>query len=320
MKNDEIAKILFEIGEYLELEGIPFKPRAYQSAALSLDNLEEDIFDVYRNEGLKGIKKIPGIGESIALKIEEYLKTGKIEYYEDLKKQKRIDVKNLSKIEGLGPKRIDFLNKKLGIQNVADLKEAIEKNKLKDLEGFGEKSQKNILESIAFMETSGTRFPLGEVEEDVSIIIHHLKKIKEVEQIEVAGSFRRKKETVGDVDILVSSSSPLKIMDEFVSLPNIVRVWGKGETKSSVRMSKGYDVDLRIVKKDSFGAALQYFTGSKEHNVALRRIAISKGYKLNEYGLYKNNKSVAGKTEEEIYEKLGLEYVPPELRENRGEV
>jgi len=320
MKNDEIAKILFEIGEYLDLENIPFKPRAYQTAALSLDNLEKDIEQIYREEGLKGIQKIPGVGQSIALKIEEYLKTEKIEYYEYLKKQKPIDVKNLGKIEGLGPKRIDFLNKELGIRNVAELREAIEKNKLINLPGFGEKSQKNILESIAFMESGGARFLHSEVAEDVDIIIQRLKKLKEVKKIEVAGSFRRRRETVGDIDILVASPASHKIMDEFISLPGVVRIWGRGETKSSVRMRKGYDVDLRIVLEDSFGSALQYFTGSKEHNVALRRLAISQGYKLNEYGLFKNELFKAGKTEKEIYEKLGLEYIPPELRENRGEI
>jgi DNA polymerase (family 10) len=320
MKNDEIAKILFEIGEYLDLENIPFKPRAYQSAALSLDNLEKDIEDIYREKGLKGVQEIPGVGKSIALKIEEYLKTGKVEYYEELKRKKPIDVKNLTKIEGLGPKRIDFLNKELGIRNVAELREAIEKSKLKELKGFGEKSQKNILESIAFMESSGLRYLISEVAEDVDIILERLKKLKEVKKIEVAGSFRRRKETVGDIDILVASPFSHKIMDEFVSLPGIVRIWGRGETKSSVRMKKGYDIDLRIVMEDSFGSALQYFTGSKEHNVALRRLAISKGYKLNEYGLFKNDLYKAGKKEEDIYEKLGLQYIPPELRENRGEI
>ncbi|HOI59717.1 MAG TPA: DNA polymerase/3'-5' exonuclease PolX [Candidatus Pacearchaeota archaeon] len=320
MKNDEIAKILFEIGEYLDLENIPFKPRAYQTAALSLDNLEKDIEQIYREEGLKGVEKIPGIGKSIALKIEEYLKTGEIVYYNELKKQKPIDVKNLGKIEGLGPRRIDFLNKELGIRNVAGLKEAIEKNKLRDLPGFGEKSQKNILESIAFMESSGTRYLISEVAEDVNLILEKLKKIKEIKKIEVAGSFRRKKETIGDIDVLVAASASQKIMDEFVSLPEVVRIWGRGETKSSVRMRKGYDVDLRIVREESFGSALQYFTGSKEHNVSLRRLAISKGYKLNEYGLFKNDLYKAGKTEEEIYKKLGLDYIPPELRESRGEI
>lgn len=320
MKNDEIAKILFEIGEYLDLENIPFKPRAYQSAALSLDNLEKDIEDIYREKGLKGVQEIPGVGKSIALKIEEYLKSGKVEYYEELKRKKPIDVKNLTKIEGLGPKRIDFLNKELGIRNVAELREAIEKNKLKELKGFGEKSQKNILESIAFMESSGLRYLISEVTEDVDMILERLKKIKEVKKMEVAGSFRRRKETVGDIDILIASPFSHKIMDEFVSLPGIVRIWGRGETKSSVRMKKGYDIDLRIVMEDSFGSALQYFTGSKEHNVALRRLAISKGYKLNEYGLFKNDLYKAGKKEEDIYEKLGLQYIPPELRENRGEI
>ena len=320
MKNDEIAKILFEIGEYLDLENIPFKPRAYQSAALSLDNLEKDIEDIYREKGLKGVQEIPGVGKSIALKIEEYLKSGKVEYYEELKRKKPIDVKNLTKIEGLGPKRIDFLNKELGIRNVAELREAIEKSKLKELKGFGEKSQKNILESIAFMESSGLRYLISEVAEDVDMILERLKKIKEVKKMEVAGSFRRRKETVGDIDILIASPFSHKIMDEFVSLPDIVRIWGRGETKSSVRMKKGYDIDLRIVMEDSFGSALQYFTGSKEHNVALRRLAISKGYKLNEYGLFKNDLYKAGKKEEDIYEKLGLQYIPPELRENRGEI
>ncbi|MDD4661848.1 MAG: DNA polymerase/3'-5' exonuclease PolX [Candidatus Pacebacteria bacterium] len=320
MKNEELAKILFELGEYLEIENIPFKPRAYQSAAISLDNLDKDIEEIYKEEGLKGVEKIPGVGKSIALKIEEYLKTGTIEYLEKVRKNNPIDLKNLTKIEGLGPKRIYFLNKELGIRNVAELREAISKNKLKELKGFSEKSEKNILESISFMESSGLRYLLSDVKNDIEEIIQSLKKIKEVKKIEVAGSFRRKRETVGDIDILIASSFPIKIMNEFVTLPNIVKIWSKGETKASVRMAKGYDVDLRIVDLDSFGSAMQYFTGSKEHNVALRKLAISKGYKLNEYGLFKNNIFKAGKTEESIYKKLGMQYICPELRENRGEI
>ena len=320
MKNEELAKILFEIGEYLELENIPFKGRAYQAAAISIDNLEKDIEGIYIEEGLKGVEKIEGIGKSIALKIEEFVKTGEVKYLEELRKSNPIDLKNLTKIEGLGPKRIYFLNKELKIRNVAELREAISKNKLRELKGFSEKSEKNILESIAFMESSGLRFLLSEVKEDVETIIERLKKFKEVKKIEVAGSYRRKKETVGDIDILIASSFPLKIMNEFVSMPNVLKIWSKGETKASVRMVKGYDVDLRIVDINSFGSAMQYFTGSKEHNIALRKLAISKGYKLNEYGLFKNNISKAGKTEEEIYNKLGMQYICPELRENRGEI
>ena len=320
MKNEELAKILFEIGEYLELENIPFKGRAYQAAAISIDNLEKDIEGIYIEEGLKGVEKIEGIGKSIALKIEEFVKTGEVKYLEELRKSNPIDLKNLTKIEGLGPKRIYFLNKELKIRNVAELREAISKKKLRELKGFSEKSEKNILESIAFMESSGLRFLLSEVKEDVETIIERLKKFKEVKKIQVAGSYRRKKETVGDIDILIASSFPLKIMNEFVSMPNVLKIWSKGETKASVRMVKGYDVDLRIVDINSFGSAMQYFTGSKEHNIALRKLAISKGYKLNEYGLFKNNISKAGKTEEEIYNKLGMQYICPELRENRGEI
>lgn len=320
MKNEELAKILFEIGEYLELENIPFKGRAYQAAAISIDNLEKDIEGIYIEEGLKGVEKIEGIGKSIALKIEEFVKTGEVKYLEELRKSNPIDLKNLTKIEGLGPKRIYFLNKELKIRNVAELREAISKKKLRELKGFSEKSEKNILESIAFMESSGLRFLLSEVKEDVETIIERLKKFKEVKKIQVAGSYRRKKETVGDIDILIASSFPLKIMNEFVSMPNVLKIWSKGETKASIRMVKGYDVDLRIVDINSFGSAMQYFTGSKEHNIALRKLAISKGYKLNEYGLFKNNISKAGKTEEEIYNKLGMQYICPELRENRGEI
>jgi len=320
MKNEKIAKILFEIGEYLELDNIPFKPRAYQMAALSIDNLEEDIQGIYNEKGIKGVLEIQGVGKGIALKIEEYLKTGKIKYLEELKRRKTIDVKNLLKVEGLGPKRISFLNKELGITNILELKQAIKKNKLKELKGFGEKSQQNILESIAFVETSGLRYMLSEVQKDVSMILEKFKKLKEVEKIEVAGSYRRKKETIGDVDILIASSKPKKIMDEFTSFEGVSRVWGKGKTKTSLRMEKGFNIDLRVVPLGSFGSALQYFTGSKEHNVALRRLAISKGYKLNEYGLFKEGVLKAGKDEVGIYKKLGLQSIPPELRENRGEI
>jgi len=320
MKNEKIAKILFEIGEYLELDNIPFKPRAYQMAALSIDNLEEDIQGIYNEKGIKGVLEIQGVGKGIALKIEEYLKTGKIKYLEELRRKKTIDVKNLLKVEGLGPKRINFLNKELGITNILELKQAIKENKLKELKGFGEKSQQNILESIAFVETSGLRYMLSEVQKDVSMILEKFKRLKEVEKIEVAGSYRRKKETIGDVDILIASSKPKKIMDEFTSFEGVSRVWGKGKTKTSLRMEKGFNIDLRVVPLGSFGSALQYFTGSKEHNVALRRLAILKGYKLNEYGLFKEGVLKAGKDEAGIYKKLGLQFIPPELRENRGEI
>lgn len=320
MNNEEIAKILFEIGDLLEIENIPFKPKAYQEAAISIDNLSKEILDVYKEEGVKGIEAIPKIGKNIALKIEELLKTGKLRYYSELKKRNPVDIETLLKIDGLGHRRIKILYKELGIRNIDQLKDAIEKNKIEGLFGFGKVTQNNIMQGIAFLEAHRGRILMSEAEDDVNKTIKLLQKNKEVLMIEVAGSYRRRKETIGDIDILAASSFPKKIMNIFTSMEDVEKIWGSGITKSSVRVKKGFDMDLRIVSEKSFGAALQYFTGSKTHNVQLRKIALKKGYKLNEYGLYKEEKCIASKTEEEIYNKLGMDYIPPELRENRGEI
>jgi len=280
MKNQEVAQILFEIGEFLELQEVPFKPQAYQQAAVSIDNLEEDINNIYNKEGIKGLKRIPAIGESIALKIEEYLKTGKIKYFEELKKTTPVDVDELTKIEGLGGKRIKRLYKELGIKTLKDLKRAAEEHRIAPLFGFGEKMEKNILEGMDFLKKSKGRFLLRDVLDDVARIENMFGKIKGVEKISVAGSVRRKKETVGDIDFLVSikdgSDTYLinKIMNTFVGMDEVIKIVSKGETRSSIKTRQGLDMDLRLVPLSSFGAALQYFTGSKEHNIALRRIAI----------------------------------------------
>jgi len=320
MKNQELAKIFYEIAYFLEMEGVKFKPYAYEKAGLTLEGLERDVEEIYKKEGLEGLKKIPGIGESIAKKIEEYLKTGKIQYYEDYKKKYPINLDELMGIEGLGPKRMKVLYEKLGIKNLKDLEEAIKAHKIARLPGFGEKTEKNILEAIEFAKRSKGRFLLGDILPKVKEIFEKLKSLKEVEKIEVVGSIRRMKETIGDVDFLVISKNPEPIMDFFVSLPGVIKVWGKGTTKASVRMKEGFDMDIRVLPRKSFGAALQYFTGSKEHNIALRKIAIEKGMKLSEYGLFKGSKMIAGEFEEEIYQKLGLDWIPPELREDRGEI
>jgi DNA polymerase (family 10) len=320
MKNQELAKIFYEIAYFLEMEGIKFKPYAYEKAALTLEGLEKDVEEIYKKEGFEGLKKIPGIGESIAKKIEEYLKTGKIQYYEDYKKKYPINLDELMEIEGLGPKRMKVLYEKLGIKSLNDLEEAIKAHKIARLPGFGEKTEKNILEAIEFAKRSKGRFLLGEILPRVKEIYEKLKSLKEVEKIEVVGSIRRMKETIGDVDFLVISKNPGPVMDFFVSLPGVIKVWGKGTTKASVRMKEGFDMDIRVLPRNSFGAALQYFTGSKEHNIALRKIAIEKGMKLSEYGLFKGSKMIAGEFEEEIYQKLGLDWIPPELREDRGEI
>jgi DNA polymerase (family X) len=320
MRNQEIAKIFYEIAYFLEMESVKFKPFAYEKAALTLEGLEKDVEEIYKKEGFEGLKEIPGIGESIAKKIEEYLKTGKIQYYEDYKKKYPLNLDELIGIEGLGPKRLKVLYEKLGIRNLKDLEEAVKAHKIAALPGFGEKSEKNILEAIEFAKRSKGRFLLGEILPIVKEVYEKLKNLKEVERIDVVGSIRRMKETIGDVDFLVISKNPKKIMDFFVSLPGVVKVWGKGNTKASVRMKEGFDMDIRVLPKKSFGAALQYFTGSKEHNIALRKIAIEKGLKLYEYGLFKGSKMIAGETEEEIYQKLGMDWIPPELREDRGEI
>ena len=320
MKNQEIAKIFYEIANYLEMEGVAFKPYAYQKAALTLEGLEKDVEEIYKEGGREALLKIPGIGESMAEKIEEYLKTGKIKYYEELKKKTPVNIEELMAVEGMGPKKAKVLYQKLGIRNLKDLEKAAKSHKIASLFGFGEKTEKNILEGINFLKRSKGRFLLGEILPTVKEVYQKLKSLKEVEKIDPAGSVRRMKETIGDVDFLVISKNPGKVMDFFVRFPGIIKIWGKGSTKSSVRMREGFDMDIRVVPARSYGSALQYFTGSKEHNIATRKIAMDRNLKLSEYGLFRGPKMIAGKTEEEVYKALGMQWIPPEMRENQGEI
>ncbi|MBI4170662.1 MAG: DNA polymerase/3'-5' exonuclease PolX [Candidatus Aenigmarchaeota archaeon] len=321
MKNHEIAKILEEVAIYLEMEDeIVFKVRAYENAAVSLASLAEDVEEVYKKGGIGALQEIPGIGKGLAEKIEEYLKTGKIQFYEDLKKKVPVDVSSLKRIESLGPKKIKVLYKKLKIKNVEDLEKAAKAGKIRVLEGFGKKTEQNILKGIEFMKKSRGRFTIFEVESVVREIERQLKPVKGIEKLIVAGSYRRRKETIGDIDILVVSKNPGIVMDAFTSMKNVAAVYGKGNTKSTVRLKEGIDADLRVVPATSFGAALNYFTGSKDHNIALRKIALENGLKLNEYGLFHGTKQIAGATEEDVYRALGLHYIEPELRENTGEI
>jgi len=320
ISNNQIAKILREISAYLEMKDVPFKPRAYEKVAGIIEGLEEELAQTYQKKGEKAFFEIPGVGDSIAQKLEELIKTGKLKYYEQLKKEIPVDLEALMQIEGLGPKKIKKLYQELNIRNLKDLEKAVAEKKIRNLEGFGEKSEENILKGIEFLKKSGGRFVLGFEMALIKDIAARLSKLKEVKRLVVAGSVRRKKETIGDVDILIVSEKPKKVMDYFVSLPEVINVFSHGETKSSVKIKNGLDIDLRVVPENSYGAALNYFTGSKEHNVALRELALKKGYKLNEYGLFKGEKQIAGETEEEIYEKLGMDYIEPEMRENTGEI
>ena len=320
MKNQEIAKIFYEIANYLEMEGVAFKPYAYQKAAITLESLEENVEEIYKKGGIKALEEIPGVGESIALKIEEYLKTGKIKYYEEFKKKTPIKMEEIIAVEGTGPKRAKILYERLGIRNLKELEKAAKAHKIAPLFGFGEKTEKNILEGIEFVKRSKGRFLLGDILPRVKEVEQKLKNLKEVERVDVVGSIRRMKETIGDADFLVISNKPEIVMDFFVSLPGIIKIWGKGMTKASVRMREGFDMDIRVLPKRSYGSALQYFTGSKEHNILLRKIAIDKGLKLSEYGLFRGPKMIAGETEEGTYKALGMDWIPPELRENQGEI
>ncbi len=331
MKNREIAELFYEAADILEYQQVEWKPRAYRKAAQMIENLGEDIEKIYGREGKEGLTEIPGVGESIADHIAEYLETGKVEKFEKLKGKAPSGTVELMEIRGLGAKRMKKLADALGIMTLSDLKNAINTHKIMELEDFGEKSEENLLKAVEQYEKSHDRMALGKAlplaEELISALKAECKgttcKI-DFSKIIYTGSLRRLKETIGDIDILAEAEKEeaLKIMDAFVSLPDVEQVVLKGNTKSSVILREGTSIDLRVVPPESYGAALQYFTGSKEHNIELRNIALREGYKLSEYGLYskESEKQVAGKSEEDIYGKLGLAYIPPELRENRGEI
>jgi DNA polymerase (family X) len=319
MKNQLIAKILYNIADILELQEIQWKPQAYRNAAQTIESLSEDIAEIYkRNE----LDDLPGIGEHISKKIIEIIKTGKLKYYTKLKRKVKVDIESLQDIPALGPKKIKILYKKLGVKNIKDLQKVIKKGKLRKLTGFGEKTEHILAEGIEFVKSNPQRFLYGSAVPVVNEILNVFRKEKFVQKIEVAGSFRRGKETVGDLDFLVISKQPKKVMNLFTSLPDVKKVISKGTTRASVLLNSGMQIDLRVVQAKEFGSAMNYFVGSKAHNVELRKLCLKKNYTLSEYGLFKlpGKKWVAGRSEEEIYKKLGLQFIPPELRENSGEI
>ena len=320
INNKEIAVILYEIGEYLEIKGVQFKPRAYEKAGYSVENLEEEVSEIYKKGGLKAVEDIPGVGVSIAKKIEELIKTGHLKYYEKLKKSLPVKIGELSSIEGVGPKMIFKLYKKLKVKNINDLEKAAKIGKIAKIAGLGKKTEEKILKGIEFLRKSGNRFILGSILPQARLIEDRLRNLKEVDRAAIAGSIRRMQETIGDLDILVTSEKPEKVIDFFVSMPEIVHIYSKGNTKTMVRLKNGMDADLRVVPDKSFGAAWQYFTGDKRHNITLRILAEKKKYKLNEYGLWRGKKLIAGRTEEEIYRALGMATPPPEIRTDSGEI
>jgi DNA polymerase (family X) len=327
MKNANIVSILRDIAFLLEMEeeednsNIVFKIRSYKRASDVIANLSSNLEEIYGEQGLKGLMQIPSIGKAIALKIEEYLTTGKIQYLDELKSKTDIDIDGFYGLEGIGPRTIKIVYDNLGIRDVSGLEKAASEGKLRNIRGFSEKKEEMILKKIQLFKKGRSRYLLGEVYPLIKQIETRLLKFDGVINAVAAGSFRRMKETVGDIDFVVACNDVEKVMDYFVSMPEIDEVLGKGSTKTFVRLNNGMDADLLVVPEESFGSALQYFTGSKEHGVAMRKIALAKGLHLNEWGIFDNSQHrIAGSTEEEVYQTLDLEWIPPEMRENLGEV
>ena len=319
MKNKFVADTLYMIADLLDLKGeMFFKTRAYRMAAQTIEALDEGI-ETFVSQGT--LESIPGIGEALAKKITELVTTGKLKYLEDLKREVPAGLIDLLSIPGLGPKKVAAMYKDLGITTLKELQEAAVAGKLRALFGFGEITEKNILRGIQLLEKTSGRVLLSLAYKDGMEYVAYLKTCTQVRNINVAGSLRRMKETIGDIDILTSSKDPEAVMEYFVSYPAVARVLAKGSTKTSVLLKDNLQVDLRVVEDKSYGAALQYFTGSKDHNVTLRSLAIKQGFKLNEYGLFDKDteRFIIGRTETEIYKKIGFPYIEPELRENRGE-
>lgn len=319
MDNRGVAAVFDEIADLLDLQGVAFKPVAYRRAARNIESMEEDISDLAARNALEDI---PGVGKAMAKKIEELVGTGKLGYLDDLRAEVPKGLVELLRVPDVGPKTAVILYKELGITSVDQLKDAAANHRLRGVKGFGEKTEERLLQGIQALETKGKRMLLGLALPVAEGYVEFLRQHESLEIVSVAGSLRRGKETVGDIDILVGDDQPSKVMDAFVAYPEVAGVLAKGPTKSSVRLKSGLQVDIRVVETKSWGAALNYFTGSKEHNVELRRLGVSMGLKLNEYGLFQRDtdKMIAGATEEEVYKALGLRYVEPELRENSGEI
>ena len=321
VSNAEVAEAFEKIAMLLELENAnAFRVRAYRNAARLIEGLSQSLTDlVAKNVDLS---ELHGIGADLAEKIKLYVSTGHLSLLEELKKRHPKKIIELSQIDNLGPKRIQVLQKELGISSLKDLKKAALKNQIRELKGFGVKTEKKILEEIKQLTKirKENRLPLHIADQIAADLVHYLKKSKELKNIVIAGSIRRRRETIGDLDILVVCENAKKIIDYFIKYENVKAILSKGITRSSVVLKNGLHIDLRVFREESFGSGLYYFTGSKDHNIEVRKIAHQMGLKINEYGVFKGEMKIAGKTEEEVFKAVHLDYIPPELRENRGEI
>jgi DNA polymerase (family 10) len=321
--NTDIASIFTRIADLLEIQGAnPFRIRAYRAAARTVSDQPQSVAAMLK-EG-KDLGELPGIGRDLAGKIEEIVETGTLAMLKELEKEIPGELAELLSLSQLGPKKAAILHRELGVRNLQDLEEAAGSGKIRDLRGFSEKSEKKILEEIKRFTGAEKRTKLAEAEQIVRPLVEYLERIEGVKDVVTAGSFRRRRETVGDLDILVTCESGPAVMDRFVAYEDVREVLARGETKSTVLLRSRFQVDLRVVPRDAFGAALHYFTGSKDHNVAIRTIGVKKGLKISEYGIFQGEgekeKRVGGQTEEEVFAAVGLPYIAPELRENRGEI
>lgn len=325
MKNVEIVRIFREIAYLIQIaENDPntiYKVRAYEKAADVIENLTVGLEEIYLKNGIQGLRKIPSIGNAISLKIEEFIKSHKIDYHQELTTKIPLKISEFYNMRGIGPKTIKILYEKLKITSISDLEKAASEGRIAKLKGFSKMKEENILRTIQLSKKNKTRYLLGDVYPLIKNIESRLTTEDSVIRCAVVGSFRRMKETIGDIDILVSTKEPEKVVNFFVNMPEVEEIKGKGKAKAFVELSNGIGVDLLVVPEESFGSASQYFTGNKDHNISLRNLAISIGLHLNEWGLFtKKKKQIAGEDEQEIYEKLHLQYIPPELRENCGEI
>jgi len=317
--NTDIADIFDEIADYLEIEDEnPFRVRAYRNAAATVRGLGSELRDLAAQK--EDLTKLPGIGKELAAKIVEILQTGSTHALENLQKKIPAEVIQLLKVPSLGPKRVRVLYHDLKIQSLQQLLQAAQDGRIKSLPGFGQKTETQILAALKAFSEKERRFKIAAVSPHVESLLDYLRKVPGVQQVVAAGSFRRSKETVGDLDILVVAGANSSVMDRYVAYEDVKDVLSKGTTRSSVVLRTGLQVDLRLVEAQSFGAALQYFTGSQAHNIAVRHLGRQRGLKINEYGVFKLDERVAGSTEESVYQSIELAYIPPELRENRGEI
>ncbi|MBN2105160.1 DNA polymerase/3'-5' exonuclease PolX [bacterium] len=321
VQNKDIAEIFSRIADLLDIKNEnPFRIRAYRQAAQMISGLSRNVRDMV-DEG-KDLSSLSGIGKDLAGKIETIVRSGNLPQLKKLEKEVPGELIDLMQLPEMGPKRVKKLYHELGIDSLGALKKAALNHKIRELEGFGEKTEDKIVQSVERWQSAGgeKRFLLIEAEQVVEPLIKMLREIEGVREVEVAGSYRRRKETVGDLDILVTRRKGTPVMERFAEYEDVKEVVAKGEAKTSVRLRSGFQVDLRVFEKSSYGAAMVYFTGSKDHNVSLRKMAKKENLKINEYGVFRGDKSMAGETEASVYEILGLQWIPPELRENRGEI